>query len=165
MLLALLFIQGFPGKAILREASFYGCMESRSAACPVRPFIKPAASPDYSSQRECPPPRSIYLELALPFFSATSPGAAFHPCCVPVPGARCRAALPSCTVHPACAPPPAYPSAGPCKTGLPLPARWRLPPGPPGSCKASSACCNPPPPGCISKRRTGSVPSSPPDRD
>lgn len=72
MLLALLFIQGFPGKAILREASFYGCMESRSAACPVRPFIKPAASPDYSSQRECPPPRSIYLELARHFFSHQS---------------------------------------------------------------------------------------------
>lgn len=39
------------------------------------------------------------------------------------------------------------------------------PPGPPGSCKASSTCCNPPPPGCISKRRTGSVPSSLPDPD
>ena len=72
MLLALLFIQGFPGKAILREASFYGCMESRSAACPVRPFIKPAASPDYSSQREClPPVQSIWNWRAI-FFSHQS---------------------------------------------------------------------------------------------
>lgn len=72
MLLALLFIQGFPGKTILREASFYGCMESRSAACPVRPFIKAAASPDYSSQRECPPPvQSIWNWRAI-FFSHQS---------------------------------------------------------------------------------------------